>query len=370
MSGYRKRALPFIRGVPVLVGAAALVMLLLATTSTASGAGSTKLRLATGQITPGATYYGSKSISGEAARTDKSLLGLSGSRLVPVMIKYDFDATASYTGRVKGLRATSPRVTGKSLRANKVAVARYNRYAQRLTGQISGRIQSAVPGVRFGTAFRTVYGGVAARVPANQISKLLSVRGVVGGAAGFPPPAARRQHRVDRSTQGLEEAGRQGARGPERHRRRHRHRRVARAPDARGQGPSARVRLVRLSVRRRERRGASRPDVHVQRQADRRVRQDRHLHGDHRTPFRASSATTRREQCSARDPEGHGTHTTTTAAGDCVNSAILYGVERGPVCGIAPGARVIQYRVCLEQGCFSSDSVSAVAAGDRRRRRT
>ena len=65
-------------------------------------------------------------------------------------------------------------------------------------------------------------------------------------------------------------------------------------------------------------------------------------------------------QCSARDSEGHGTHTTTTAAGDCVNSAILYGVERGPVCGIAPGARVIMYRVCLEAGCFSSDSVSAV----------
>ena len=39
---------------------------------------------------------------------------------------------------------------------------------------------------------------------------------------------------------------------------------------------------------------------------------------------------------------------------------MLYGVERGPVCGIAPGAHVIQYRVCLAQGCFSSDSVAAV----------
>jgi hypothetical protein len=50
----------------------------------------------------------------------------------------------------------------------------------------------------------------------------------------------------------------------------------------------------------------------------------------------------------------------TTAAGDCVNSAVLYGVERGPVCGIAPGAHVIAYRVCLVGGCFSSDSVAAV----------
>ncbi len=64
--------------------------------------------------------------------------------------------------------------------------------------------------------------------------------------------------------------------------------------------------------------------------------------------------------CSPRDPEGHGTHTTTTAAGDCVAEAMLYGVDRGPVCGIAPGARVIQYRVCLAAGCYSSDSVAAV----------
>src|SRR5207248_304920 len=64
--------------------------------------------------------------------------------------------------------------------------------------------------------------------------------------------------------------------------------------------------------------------------------------------------------CSPRDPEGHGTHTTTPAAGDKVTSAILYGVERGPVSGIAPGAHVIMFRVCLAQGCFSSDSVSAV----------
>ena len=64
--------------------------------------------------------------------------------------------------------------------------------------------------------------------------------------------------------------------------------------------------------------------------------------------------------CSPRDPEGHGTHTTTTAGGDCVASAVLYGVDRGPVCGVAPGAHVIEYRVCLSQGCFSSDSVAAV----------
>ena len=42
--------------------------------------------------------------------------------------------------------------------------------------------------------------------------------------------------------------------------------------------------------------------------------------------------------CSPRDSDGHGTHTLTTAAGDCVDHAMLYGVDRGPVCGLAPGA--------------------------------
>ena len=42
----------------------------------------------------------------------------------------------------------------------------------------------------------------------------------------------------------------------------------------------------------------------------------RHLHGGASARARASTATTRREICSARDSEGHGTHTASTAAGD------------------------------------------------------
>src|SRR5262249_34529968 len=64
--------------------------------------------------------------------------------------------------------------------------------------------------------------------------------------------------------------------------------------------------------------------------------------------------------CSARDSEGHGTHTATTAAGDYVDHAPIFGIDRGPTSGLAPGAHVIAYRVCLAQGCFTSDSVQAV----------
>ncbi len=65
---------------------------------------------------------------------------------------------------------------------------------------------------------------------------------------------------------------------------------------------------------------------------------------------------------SARDSEGHGTHTASTAAGDIVASAPIFGVERGPISGVAPGAWVNSYKVCGPDGCFSSDSVAAVEA--------
>lgn len=63
---------------------------------------------------------------------------------------------------------------------------------------------------------------------------------------------------------------------------------------------------------------------------------------------------------SARDDNGHGTHTLTTAAGNAGVSASLLGVPRGTVSGVAPRAHVIAYKVCGDTGCFSSDSVAAV----------
>ena len=64
-------------------------------------------------------------------------------------------------------------------------------------------------------------------------------------------------------------------------------------------------------------------------------------------------------ECSARDADGHGTHTASTAAGSRANASI-FGINRGTISGMAPGAHVIAYRVCLDQGCFESDSVAAV----------
>jgi subtilisin family serine protease len=63
---------------------------------------------------------------------------------------------------------------------------------------------------------------------------------------------------------------------------------------------------------------------------------------------------------SARDDNGHGTHTSSTAAGNARVNANIFGVNRGRVTGIAPRAHVVMYKVCGDEGCFGSDSAAAV----------
>ncbi len=63
---------------------------------------------------------------------------------------------------------------------------------------------------------------------------------------------------------------------------------------------------------------------------------------------------------SARDYDGHGTHTASTAAGNSRVRSSIFGIDRGTVSGIAPRARVIAYSACGELGCFTSDLVGAI----------
>src|SRR3954451_24186001 len=125
------------------------------------------------------TFSGAKSDSGYIAKSDPSLLGRTDSARVNVMIKLDYDATATYAGGVNGLAATSPRVTGKPLSANAGAVQAYDAYTANLTSKIDAAAQKAAPGLKVRDSFSTVYGGVTASVPANQIGALLATKGVV-----------------------------------------------------------------------------------------------------------------------------------------------------------------------------------------------
>ena len=72
---------------------------------------------------------------------------------------------------------------------------------------------------------------------------------------------------------------------------------------------------------------------------------------------------------SARDYDGHGSHTAATAGGNNGVPALIDGKDLGTVSGIAPRARIASYKVCWDgpdqdstddDGCAYSDSAAAI----------
>lgn len=66
------------------------------------------------------------------------------------------------------------------------------------------------------------------------------------------------------------------------------------------------------------------------------------------------------EFLSARDAEGHGTHTSSIAAGALVENVDFSGLGQGSARGGAPSARLAIYKVCWATGgCSSADILAA-----------
>ena len=76
--------------------------------------------------------------------------------------------------------------------------------------------------------------------------------------------------------------------------------------------------------------------------------------------YRALIGATADEFDSARDDNGHGSHTASTAAGNSGVAASLYGSPRGTISGIAPRAHIIAYKGLGNQGGFTSDLAAAI----------
>ncbi|PHU14999.1 hypothetical protein BC332_16204 [Capsicum chinense] len=62
------------------------------------------------------------------------------------------------------------------------------------------------------------------------------------------------------------------------------------------------------------------------------------------------------------DYTGHGTHTSSMAAGNFVDRANIFGNANGSLAGMAPFGHIAMYKVCTEGGCEEADMVAAIEA--------
>ena len=344
-------------GLAAVVG---VIMLVMATIPAAAAPGGTAGRKFTARPLSGTRVQGAKSPSGQLAKTDRTLLALNSSEPINVVVKLDYDSLAGYRGGVKGFAATSPSVTGRRLNPQDATVRRYSGYVRGVEGEFIRALRSRLPAARTGQSLRTVYGGVALTVAGNKVADLLRLPGVaavqkdalrkpltdasprfigaptlysrLGGAAnagkgvivGVLDTGAWPEH-PSYADRGNLPAPPPKADG------------TARACDF-GDNPLTAETDV-FECNRKLISGQPFLDAYGE------------IIGFDEEPYPDS----------ARDSNGHGTHTSTTAAGGPVAHANPLGVDRGRIHGIAPGAHVAVYKVCGIQGCFDSDSANAVA---------
>ncbi len=348
------------RMISTLAAAAALALVMLGVPASAATAPTPtgQQKLTATPLTPSSRLQGAKSASSRLARTDRSLLGQRSAAPVHVVVKLDYDSLAAYAGHLKGLPATSPSVTGKALNLSSDAARRYQGFVQGVEQRFLGALPVSVPAARAGARLRTTYGGVAVTLPSNQVAELLKLPGVI---------AVQR----DALAQPLTDSSPQFLGAPTIYNQLHQT-----ANDA-GKGvivgvldtgawaehPSY-VDHGNLPAPPPKADGTPRTcnfgDNPLTAANDPFVCQRKLISGQ---PFLATYNAVLGDEPypnSARDSDGHGTHTSTTAAGGPVAHADPLGIDRGAIHGIAPGAHVAVYKVCGPQGCFQSDTVTAV----------
>ena len=332
--------------------AAAVVVPLVVVASASPGLAQTDSPFSAQALTPTERIEVVKAPTSRLAQTDESLLDLTGSAPTPIVVKLDHDPLATYTGEVTGYRATSPAVTGDPLDGD-AAERSYDSYLADREAGFTAALQRAVPGAEVTQSLRTVYGGVAVTVPANRVDDVLAIDGVVAvqqDALREPltdsSPAFIGADTLYPQLGGTADAGKGTTIGvidtgawPE-HPSFADHGNLDPRP-----GPA-----VECSYGPDPTSGSSDPFACNNKLVGGADFLDTYhaVEGDEQFPF------------TARDDNGHGTHTMSTAAGNVLASAPVLGADHGPVNGIAPGAWVIMYRACGPAGCFSSDTSAAV----------
>jgi subtilisin family serine protease len=284
-----------------------------------------------------------------------------GSGMVSVLVKLEGDSLAAYTGDIPGLAATNPSVTGEEkLDTESKESKEYLRYLDRKHDEFEAEAEASIPEGQVTQNIEVILNVVSMIVPADQVSSLYSLPGVEAVYAD-----ELQQLTTDNSPQFIG------------------------APTARSQlggqesaGEGVIVGILDTGIWP-EHPSFSDPDPSGKPYAapppapsgnpracefgsavtgDEPFACNNKLIGAHRfmATYDVALGTGPGEFLSARDDDGHGTHTSSTSAGNANVPASIFGVSRGTVSGIAPRAHVIMYKVCGEAGCFGSDSAAAV----------
>jgi hypothetical protein len=342
------------RGARASIMALVVPLLMILVNINASGAPD-QAKLTGQALTPAERVQATKAPTSRLAQTDKNLLGRTDSAPVSILVKLDYDSVATYSGGVAGLDATSPAVTGKSLSERTGALQKYEAHVTGKEQAFSSALTSRVPQAKIGSTLRTVYGGIAATVPANSVSDVLAIPGVVAVQENVMRKAL-----TDSSPEFIgaptiyNELGAVGEAGegviygnldtgvwPE-------HPSFADLGNlASPPGPARECDFGDNPLT-----PANDPFTCNNKLIGGAAFLDTYLSNPDRAaaePFHT-----------ARDSNGHGTHTASTSAGNIVEDVSVLGAEQAPIHGLAPGAWVMEYKVCGIQGCFESDSAAAV----------
>lgn len=308
---------------------------------------------------------GAPEASGRPASIDKALLlrereavarGGPG-RDVPVIVRFEGEALASYRGTLPGLRATAAQATGLSrVDARSVDSQRYLAFLNARQDGFAAQLRSTIPTARVSHRYTMAMNGMAVIVPATRISALAALPGVVGVHEDklLQPDSVSNPVFIGAPALWTRLGG-QGSAGegivigvldsgiwPE-------HPSLA-DPDPSGKryaAPPGPARACEFGT-------GARPGPAFS--------CNRKLIGARRfmATYDALVGLLPTETTSARDDDGHGTHTATTAGGNRNVEASIFGTPFGIVSGVAPRAHVMVYKVCGASGCYGSDSAAAV----------
>jgi subtilisin family serine protease len=302
---------------------------------------------------------GAKSPTARIVRSDRSLLKAQGSKVIPVMVRLDYDPAGSYAGGIAGLSATSPSVTGLSIKENRAAVNTYERHLSAIDARVTGAIKNRIPQVKVLRSFHLAYGGLSVLVPANRARDLLDIDGVVAiHEDALNKPLTNVTPRFVKAAQVWPSQGGD----------------VLAASDVLVGVLDTGIWPEHPSYE-----DLGLPPFEEEVGCEFNPSGDPLLGDDFNCQDKLVGAYAFLDtylsvfdaedgefcnndtgECSARDSDGHGTHTSSTAAGDAKRPADIFDVPRGKTSGMAPGARLIMLRVCLLNGCFESDSTAAV----------